>query len=292
MTKTTKPIIRRVLAGVTLAGALTLPLGGMAAATDSGPGRAPKPSGVEASGPTGPRSNSSEPKKSGPTGERSAALTAEGLKVNCTAQITRRLADLDKLTARVAERADVLTADHKTAITAIITSAKAGLVLLQGEIGAATTVDALKPLCQRIFTDFRIYALRLPQVNVVLAADAIGSKQATFATLRTKLVDAIALGSTSENRAELDALLAEFDGHVLAMKTAADGVADPALAITPAEYNANPSALKPYIGAVRDARKEAKAAAKSARKILELLSGDEEGDHAEHEATPGAAHNA
>ena len=276
MTETTKTTMRRVLAGVTLAGVLTLPLGGMAAASDGGRDRVPTAPGGQTSG-AGLRS-SDAPKKDS---ERAAPITVAGLKARCTEQITRRLTDLDRLAARVAERADVLTDDHEGAIALIITDAKAGLLALQGDIDTATTLDALRPLCSRIVTDFRIYALRIPQVNIVLAADAIGAKQAMFATLRDKLVAAIAVGTTPDTASRLVALLAEFDAHVLAMVAAADGVADPALDTTVAEYNTNPKVLKPFVEAMRTSRAEAKGAAKSARSILRLLS-HEDDDHPEH----------
>jgi hypothetical protein len=53
-------------------------------------------------------------------------------------------------------------------------------------------------------------------------------------------------------------------------------VADPVLALTPADYNADRKVLKPFVSATKDARGEAKLAAKTARKILELLAGDTE----------------
>ena len=276
MTETTKTTMRRVLAGVTLAGVLTLPLGGIAAASDGGRDRVPTAPGGQASG-AGVRS-SDAPKKDS---EKAAPTTVAGLKARCTEQINRRLTDLDRLAARVAERADVLTDAHEAAIATIITDAKAGLLVLRGEIDAAATLDALKPLCSRVVTDFRIYALRIPQVNIVLAVDAIGAKQAMFATLRDKLVAAIAVGTTPDNSSPLAALLAEFDAHVLAMVAAADGVADPALAKTVADYNTNPKVLKPFVEAMRTARSEAKGAAKSARSILRLLSDDDD-HHTEH----------
>ena len=250
----------------------------MAAASDGGRDRVPTAPGGQTSG-AGVRS-SDAPKKDS---EKAAPITVASLKARCTEQITRRLTDLDRLAARVAERADVLTDAHEVAIAMIITDASAGLLVLQGEIDATTTLDALKPLCSRIVTDFRIYALRIPQVNIVLAADAIGAKQAMFATLRDELVAAIAVGTTPDNESRLAALLAEFDAHVLAMVAAADGVADPALATTVADYNTNPKVLKPFVAAMRTARGEAKGAAKSARSILRLLSDDDDDDdHAEH----------
>lgn len=273
--------VRKAIAGVTLLGALTLPLGGIAAASDGGGDRR---------APTSESGKRTEGVKSaGETRTTKPEATPAGLKAECSAQIARRLADLDKLSARVEAKAGIVTADHKAAIDAIVQQTKEGLTALQAEIDAASTVDALKPLCKRIITDFRVYALVVPQVNLVLVADAISAKKATFDSLRLTLVEAIAAGRTPENGAKLDELLASFDAHVAAMLAAIDGVADDALMITVDDYNADPKILKPDVEAVRNARKEARGASRDAHHILELLQGDDDDDdEPEHPVAPSS----
>jgi hypothetical protein len=289
--------MRKVLAGVTLAGALTMPLAGVAAANGDNGNHSTRGSGGVATGATGSGAkleNKNENKggakldNNGRTGGDPAErpTTVAGVQAACQERITRRLSDLDRLDAKLAARADVLTPAHAAAIAAIVTDARAGLSALATEIGAATTLDALKPLCDRIVTDFRIYALRLPQASLVLAADALIAKQTTFAALRGKLETAIAAGSTPENSAAVAALLADFDGHVAAMLAKAATVSDPVLALTPAAYNADHSVLKPFVTSMKDARSEAKLASKSARQILHLVGGEPQADddHAPHGA--------
>lgn len=286
------PTVRRALAGITLVGALTLPLGGVASASGGGDRRAPstetkereieKKSTASTTSIERERSGKTEKSEKGEKGGRSAA-TPEGLKASCTEQIAKRLAALDKLAARVAAPTTVVTPAHQARIGEIIASTKTGLTALQAELDASTTVDALMPLCRRVVTDFRVFALVVPQINAAVAADAIVAKQATFTTLRAKLVAAIETGGTPETQAELTALLASFDDHVAAVGTAVDGVADAALAVTIADYDANPKVLQPSLESLRTARKEAKAAARDAHHILELLAGDEDEDEHEHD---------
>lgn len=271
-----KTDVRKAIAGVTLLGALTLPLGGIASANDGGDRR---PTTSE----SGKRTETTVKKPETRTTKPEA--TPEGRKAECSAQIARRLADLDKLAARVEAKSGVVSDDHEAAIDAIVQQTAEGLAALQAEIDAATTVDALKPLCKRIITDFRVYALVVPQVNLVLVADAIEAKKATFDTLRQRLVDAIAAGRTAENGAKLDELLASFDAHVAAMLATIDGVADDALGITVVDYNADPKILKPDVEAVRNARKEARAASRDAHRITELLHGDDDHEHEHPEPT-------
>lgn len=288
--------MRKVLAGITLAGALTVPFAGVAAATGDGGQRAGRGSGEVTSsdkgggGDRGDKGANRAESKGRSGGDDAARTTVAGLRAACQEQIARRLTDLDRLEAKLADRADVVTPEHAAAITAIVADARTGLTALSTEIGASTTIDALKPRCARIVTDFRIYALRIPQAGLVLAADALVAKQATFATLRTKLVTAIAEGATPENAAAVAALLAEFDQHVATMATTAAAVPEPVLALTPADYNADRSVLKPFVSATKDARSEAKLAAKTARKILHLLAGDveDEDDHGPHDGRGGS----
>lgn len=281
-TKKTAPTVRRALVGMTLVGALTLPLAGVASASGGDDRRTPstetKEREQERSGKSEKSAKLESTEKSGKSGKSNA--TPEGLKASCTAQIAKRLTALDKLAARVAEQSAVVT--HQARIGEIIESTRTGLTALQAELDAATTVDALMPICRRVVTDFRVFALVVPQVNAAVAADAIVARQATFTTLRAKLEAAIETGRTPETQAELTALLASFEEHVAAVATAADGVADAVLAVTVAEYNANPKVLKASLESLRAARKEAKAAARDAHHILEILAGDEDDDD-EHE---------
>lgn len=274
MTNTTKPIIRKMLAGMTLAGALTLPLAGVAAASDGGPGN----HSTVSSGPRGGVTGVHATDRTG-TAPSTTIATIDTVKARCTGEITRRLADLDRLAAKVAQHSDVLTTAHTTAINAIIAAAKTGLTTRQADVAAASTLDALRPLCEGVVTDFRIYALVIPQVNLVIAADALAGKQARFDAMHKKLADAIAAGKTPATETELAALLAEFDTHVAAALADAGKVADPVLLLTPADFNANHNVLMPFVGFMKDARNEARGASKAAHRILDILDGDADHHH-------------
>jgi hypothetical protein len=271
MTIVHPPAMRRVLAGLTVTCALSVPLGGIAGAESGAERRAPTTTRpvprVETSAPQ-PGKGAEDRARIGGTEEAAA-----GLKAECVAQITRRLGSLAELPAGIAAKADSLEPAHRSAIDAIIADAVAGLTELAAEVDAATTVDVVKPLCRRVVTDFRVYALVVAQVKLVLAADAVTAKEQTFAGLHVTLADAIAKGRTPADGATLDALLASFDAHVAAMLTAVDGVADRALGITVAGYNADPKVLRREVDLMRTAQAEAKAAARDARRILEILKG-------------------
>ena len=85
-------------------------------------------------------------------------------------EIDRRLATVDRLGDGM-EVARALTDDHQAALQRILDGSAAGLRALRAEIQADTTVLELREDINRIFEDFRIYALVTPQVWLVIAAD-------------------------------------------------------------------------------------------------------------------------
>ena len=163
------------------------------------------------------------------------AATFEDAKARCLKLIADRQAKLDRLTAKVAESPD----PHDAELTAIITTSKSGLIALQAAIEANTSnLAALRADCQRIITDLRIYALRVPQINLVMSIDKFDAAMAKLATLHDELPPSLV--------DKLATAKAKIDGIDVA------GL----LAITPAGYNVDRKVLSPYLQTVRSARSD------------------------------------
>jgi hypothetical protein len=199
----------------------------------------------------------------------------DSLKAQCLREVDRRLTELDKLLDRVAND-DTATPAHKAALTAALNSAKTGLGALRAEIDADTDATELKNDCQRIFSDFRVYAFRIPQVNLVLAADRAQAQQAKFADLKTKLQQAITDAAGNPNVTKAQNLLTDFDAKVAAGVAGAAGVADAAVVLTPADWNANHNVLKPFITTMKQVKNDFRAASKDAHLIIAVLKGEGE----------------
>ena len=206
----------------------------------------------------------------------------DDVKAKCVKAITDRQARLDKAAAKVAKSPD----PHDAALNTIITNSKSALAALQTEIeGDTGDLTALKEDCQRIVTDLRIYALRLPQINLVMSIDRLNSSMDKFDTLHDQLVAAIAAANTAgdPDAADAAALLTKLEEKLASAKTKLDGVdVDALLAITPADYNANKNVLKPYLQAVRSASSDVRKASQLAKHIAKML--EPGADTAEHEA--------
>jgi hypothetical protein len=207
----------------------------------------------------------------------------------CVAKIDRRVKDVDKLLAKVAAAPDV-TAGHRDALTAMLQQARAGLLALRAEIvalqGTTTTAVSyhddpdelptslspeLEAACDRVYTDFRIYALRKPQVHLVLAADRVTGQRALFDLLATELQAAIDAAGSDPDVAEAQRLLDDYRARIDEAWAAAAGVADAVIAFGPQQWNDNHDILDPYVAAVREVKHDLKAAKKDARLIVALL---------------------
>jgi hypothetical protein len=168
----------------------------------------------------------------------SKGTSFDDVKARCVKAIADRQARLDRVATKVAANPD----PHDADLLAIIASSKSALVALQAEIDADTgDLAALKEDCQRIVTDNRIYALRLPQINLVMSIDRLDASMAKFDALHDQLVAAIAAANTAgdPDAAEAAETLTKLEAKLASAKTTLDGIDVGALlALTPADYNA------------------------------------------------------
>jgi hypothetical protein len=222
---------------------------------------------------------------SGPAGKGVCATQATAARTGATVdtlkafgdcEISRRITTLDALPARITA-SKVLTSAHAAALQSEIGSTKSGLTSLKATLDAETTVAALKADIAKIVTDYRVYVLVVPQVNLVNAADGVMAAQSRFATVSAKLTDAIAAAKakgkdTTAAQASLDAMNAAV--------TKAVGLASPLpealLPLTPAQYNAGTAGpiignARTALGQARDQLKAALADAKACRDALKAL---------------------
>ncbi len=98
-----------------------------------------------------------------------------------------------------------------SALQSEISSTRSGLTSLKATIDAETDIPSLKPDIVKIATDYRVYLLVVPQVNLVNAADAVVVAQSKFATVNTNLAARIAAAKaagkdTTAAQSDLDAM--------------------------------------------------------------------------------------
>ena len=77
--------------------------------------------------------------------------------------IKQRISSLNSLTTQI--NASKLGTDQKATLTASIATNISGLTSLGGQIASATDASSTKSLVQSIYTNFRIYAVFIPQIK-------------------------------------------------------------------------------------------------------------------------------
>jgi hypothetical protein len=250
--------ITGLVAAMALGGSLMLASGGLVAAAS------PKPE-KPAAAATGACATEATAVKAGATAETLHALA------NC--EINRRNATLNELGAKITA-SKVLTSSDASALSGIVGATKSGLASLAATIAAESDVTALKADIAKIATEYRVYLVVVPQVNLVSGADAVLAVQAKVADINTKLSAAIAAAKaagkdTTEAQKDLDAM----NASVAAAVALASPLPAKLLPLTAASYNAGTAgpiiaAARTDLGKARDDIKSALASAKACREAL------------------------
>lgn len=187
-----------------------------------------------------------------------------------TAQTSARIAALNRAIPAVTRNRFLTEADRAT-ILSTLDEALAGMQELAATIAADTDAAAAATHYQQIFTEYRVYAVVLPQSFYAAAADGLtGTAIPKLVEVHEKLRAAID-ADPSASTPEIEASMASLAEHIAEAQSAIDGVAAAALAVTPADYNANSAVLTPLKADVTTAVAAARLARLDAKTVREAL---------------------
>jgi hypothetical protein len=185
-------------------------------------------------------------------------------------EIDRRLETLSVLQARV-DASVVLTDAHERALDEILSSTQAGLRALRAEIEADTTLAELREDITSIFEAYRVYALVVRQVWLVIGDDTVDVTADGFDAAADRLEAAIdAAEAAGKDIGDAREHLAAMIRHVEAARDEVEGDAEAVLALTPADWNdesAQP-VLREARQSLADARGHLRSALAEARQVL------------------------
>lgn len=206
--------------------------------------------------------------------DRPAAEELDRLKAVTLDEIDRRLVVLDRLTQAV-ETAERLTAAHHDALLIQLSSARSRLTDLRAEVDGADSLRVLGALVPRIVTDYWVFALIVPQVHEVIAADTLVAVAADLQAVQNQIGSAVdraasagvdvsaasaALVQARTSAAEARALAVEVPGAVLPitsdeMPEAGDSLVGAArtLGVAFEHLKESASATRTAVTALRDA---------------------------------------
>ena len=177
--------------------------------------------------------------------------------------VAARIGDLNKALAVVNGATD-LGADQASLVGALDTDLT-GLGNLDQTIQADSTLAAARADTQKIYTDFRIYALVIPATHMTVAADALTNvAEPKLSEVATTLQNLITETGATAEQATLD----DMKTQIAAAQTATSGLAAQLMGFTPAQWNANHELLSPSRAQLKTARTDLEKARQDAKSIV------------------------
>jgi hypothetical protein len=202
--------------------------------------------------------------------ERPARRDLASVKARAHEAIERRLETLARLAARVRENRH-LTDEHRAALSELIQSQIDGLAALDAKIQADTDPETLRADVKSIVTDYRVYLLTVPKVQLVIGADtelaAAAKLDEVAARLQGKIDEAAAAGKdVTTAQGHLD----EMKAKIAEVRSSAGDVADSVLQLVPQDYPEN----KPALESAHASLKAGRAAVHDARQLARQVVSD------------------
>jgi hypothetical protein len=197
---------------------------------------------------------------------RLARIIAKG-----NAEINRRLATLKTLDAKIS-RATKLSARDTATLSATVNTDITNLTSLETQLDADTTVSAAISDAQSIINSYRVYALVVPQINIIKTADDQQVAEGKLTTLSLKLSSRItAAQQKGTNVTALLASLADLNSKTSAAQTISSSIESGVIGLVPSDYNSNHSVLGGDGSRLKTAQADIKAAIADAQAIITQL---------------------
>lgn len=200
-------------------------------------------------------------------------LTAKetNLRTRADTEIQRRLTALQELLTKIGMLKHVPDANKTTYITQIQTEI-ASLTTLKTKIDAETNAAALKTEVQSIVTSYRVFALFMPQIRLLTAADSVSTVTDNLTTITGKLQTRIStLKASGKDTTTQEALLSDMQAKITDAKTLATAIIAEVGPLTPEGYPGNKTTLEDARKKLQSARQDLETAAQDARKIIQAL---------------------
>lgn len=190
------------------------------------------------------------------------------LKQRADKEITRRIEALKKLLVKISGFKK-LSATQKTTLTTQVQTEISRLTTLQAKIAADTDAATLKADIASIVTSYRIFALFMPKIEILGAADRLlntsEEMSSQAARLETKLSEAQAKGQTVT---DLQTLLTDMKAKIADAKLQGQNAINTVTPLTPEGYPANKTQLQSARQMIVTGIHDLNTARQDARKII------------------------
>lgn len=187
------------------------------------------------------------------------------------AEISRRLSTLQGLGAKISS-ATKLTSGDQASLSGEVTDETNGLLALKTSLDADTTVSAAQTDAQSIISGYRVYALVVPKVNFIKAADDQQVAEANLSALAPKLQSRIdSAKSAGKNVGTMQDALDDLTKQVGNAQTISSSVEASVIGLQPSDFNTDHSVLSGYRDKLKTAQTDIRAAVSDATSIVNNL---------------------
>ncbi len=183
-------------------------------------------------------------------------------------EITRRITYLNNLLTQI-NNANHITVADKSALISIINNEISGLTALKATLASESSLSNAKADVQTMINEYRVFALIIPQVRMVIYADNQQTNQAKLTTLAGKLQ--LRLNDAKKAGTDITALqadLVDMNAKIAAAQVLSSYVETNVIKVTPVQYDANHSILVQYHQDLQTAHADNAAAYNDAKTII------------------------
>jgi len=181
-------------------------------------------------------------------------------------EIDRRLTTLNTLSSKIASATKLTSSDAATLNNTVTTDISA-LTTLKTNLDSATSVSTAVTDAQSIILDYRVYALVVPQVNIVKAADDQQATETKLSALASKLSTRIS-GSRSTS---LQSDLSDMNAKITAAQGISSNMETSVITLVPSDYNTNHGVLTGDRNQLLTAQTDINDALNDAQQIISQL---------------------
>lgn len=158
-------------------------------------------------------------------------------------EIDRRLTILNALSSKISSATKLSTTDQAT-LANDVSSEISGLTSLKTTLDGETQVANAITDAQSIFSDYRVFALVVPKVDLIKTADDQQVTEAKLSDLATKIgSDITADQNTGKNVTNLQTQLSALNSKISAAQTISSSIESSVINLSPSDYNSNHSVL-------------------------------------------------
>lgn len=165
-----------------------------------------------------------------------------------------------------------LSSTDRTTLLNMLNAELAGLAAVQQKIQADTTPKQATADYQTVFTQFRVFALVLPQVRFAAMADDLANGVVPKLTdAQTTLQTLLSGPDQAKDTPAVQQAMSDLSIQVSVIGPLLDGLSSSVLAFTPAQWNADPSLLSTPRSELTTVRADARTAESDVAAVVGAL---------------------